>query len=57
MEILSGPYRKVSKSEYLELMGKGVPGEWDEGCGYVVYDQKARDNFLEKIGSNSEDRF
>ena len=47
----SGAYRRVSKSEYYELTNKGIPGEWDEGCGYVVYDQQARDEFLKKIKS------
>ena len=47
-EMLSGPYRRITHEQAAELDFHRC--EWAEGCGWVVYDELAREQFQIAIG-------
>lgn len=48
-EVLGGPYRKVSQLEHRLLTEAGIPGEWAEGIGYIIYDNEARRQYKDRF--------
>lgn len=40
-----GAYRRITAEEAKQLAAEGAAVSWDEGCGYIVYDEQALAEF------------
>lgn len=49
VHVNSGAYRRLSREEWIELGGDdNKQCDWHEGIGYVIYDEIARQEYLNK---------